>query len=54
MIRRPTDSLDVVSGAWVGEAELLVFRGYGPDDEQQIAILDADVHRYLIESEGPA
>lgn len=39
---------------WVGELELLAFRGSGPDSDQQIAIVSADVRRYVIASEGPA
>lgn len=39
---------------WESEIDLLAFRGDGPDDAQQIAILDADVRRYEISSEGPA
>lgn len=39
---------------WTGESELLAFRGSGPDGDQQIAIVAADVRRYIIESEAPA
>lgn len=31
---------------WTSEAQLHAFRGSGPDDGQQAAILDADVREY--------
>jgi quinol monooxygenase YgiN len=37
---------------WEGEEQLLAFRGSGPDDGQQAAILDADVKRYAISAIG--
>jgi quinol monooxygenase YgiN len=37
---------------WEGEERLLAFRGSGPDDGQQAAILDADVKRYTISAIG--
>lgn len=37
---------------WEGEDELLAFRGSGPTDAQQAAIVDADVKRYGISSVG--
>ena len=39
---------------WEGEQELLAFRGSGPSDGQQAAILDADVKRYGVSSIGEA
>ncbi len=39
---------------WESEANLLAFRGSGPSDAQQTAILDADVKRYEISSVGEA
>jgi quinol monooxygenase YgiN len=39
---------------WESEADLLAFRGSGPSDAQQTAILDADVKRYEISSVGEA
>ncbi|WP_406075296.1 putative quinol monooxygenase [Micromonospora sp. NBC_01638] len=33
---------------WESAEQLAAFRGSGPDDVQTAAILDADVHRYLI------
>lgn len=33
---------------WESEEALLAFRGSGPSGEQQEAVLDADVHRYVI------
>ncbi len=39
---------------WDSETELLAFRGDGPDDDQQVAVLDAEVQRYLIADVGPA
>lgn len=33
---------------WQNEEQLLAFRGSGPNEEQQAAIVDADVKRYLI------
>ena len=51
-----TDSLDparvVVFERWESEQELLAFRGSGPSDDQQTAILDAEVKRYVIFSVG--
>jgi quinol monooxygenase YgiN len=37
---------------WEDEEQLLAFRGSGPSDSQQAAILDADVKRYGISSVG--
>lgn len=37
---------------WADEAQLLTFRGSGPSDGQQAAIVEADVRRYEIESVG--
>lgn len=49
-----TDTLDpariVVYERWESEQDLLAFRGTGPSDDQQTAILDADVKRYVISS----
>ena len=39
---------------WEDEATLMAFRGSGPSDDQQTAILDADVRRYEISSVGDA
>lgn len=39
---------------WENESDLLGFRGSGPDQDQQVAIVGADVRRYEISSEGPA
>jgi quinol monooxygenase YgiN len=39
---------------WDDEAHLLAFRGSGPSDGQQAAIVDADVKRYVIASAGDA
>lgn len=39
---------------WEDEATLLAFRGSGPDDDQQTAILDGAVRRYEIASVGDA
>lgn len=39
---------------WESEIDLLAFRGDGPDDDQQIAILAADVRRYDVVAEGSA
>ncbi|MFI6064662.1 putative quinol monooxygenase [Micromonospora sp. NPDC051227] len=33
---------------WESAEQLAAFRGSGPDDAQEVAILDADVQRYLI------
>ncbi|MGC4749036.1 putative quinol monooxygenase [Micromonospora sp. DT201] len=33
---------------WESPEQLAAFRGSGPSDVQSTAILDADVHRYLI------
>ncbi|ANY06320.1 putative quinol monooxygenase [Pseudonocardia sp. HH130630-07] len=38
---------------WASEAELLAFRGSGPDAETAARILDADVARYTISEVGP-
>ncbi|WP_436794642.1 putative quinol monooxygenase [Actinospongicola halichondriae] len=35
---------------WESEEQLLAFRGSGPSDDQQTAIIDAAVHRYIIAS----
>ncbi|MFI6233518.1 putative quinol monooxygenase [Micromonospora sp. NPDC050784] len=35
---------------WESAEQLAAFRGSGPDDAQEAAILDADVRRYLIAS----
>jgi len=37
---------------WEHEEEMLDFRGAGPTDDQQAAILDADVKRYEISAVG--
>lgn len=37
---------------WDTEEHLLAFRGSGPSDDQQAAVLDADVKRYVIASVG--
>ena len=37
---------------WEDEETLLAFRGSGPSDDQQAAIVDADVKRYSISSVG--
>ena len=39
---------------WDNIEDLLAFRGSGPSDAQQTAILDADVKRYEISSVGDA
>ena len=39
---------------WDNEIDLLAFRGEGPDEDQQVAMLDASVRRYEVSSEGPA
>jgi quinol monooxygenase YgiN len=39
---------------WDNTEDLLAFRGSGPSDDQQTAILDADVKRYEISSVGDA
>lgn len=39
---------------WDSATELLAFRDAGPSDDQQVAVLDADVQRYEIASVGPA
>lgn len=33
---------------WESDQQLLAFRGYGPDADQQEQILGADVHKYRI------
>jgi quinol monooxygenase YgiN len=37
---------------WEDEAQLLAFRGSGPSDGQEAAILDAEVRRYGVDSIG--
>jgi quinol monooxygenase YgiN len=37
---------------WDTEAQMLAFRGGGPSDDQQTAIVDADVKRFDISSVG--
>jgi quinol monooxygenase YgiN len=44
----------IIYERWESEHELLAFRGSGPSDDQQAAILDADVKRYSISSVGDA
>jgi quinol monooxygenase YgiN len=44
----------VVYERWENEQTLLAFRGSGPSDDQQAAIVDADVRRYEISSVGDA
>lgn len=44
----------VIYERWESEQKLLAFRGSGPSDDQQAAILDADVKRYMISSVGAA
>ncbi|HEY3673539.1 MAG TPA: antibiotic biosynthesis monooxygenase family protein [Acidimicrobiia bacterium] len=39
---------------WENEERMLDFRGSGPTDSQQAAIVDADVKRYDISSVGDA
>ncbi len=39
---------------WDSEAELLAFRGSGPDDSLTSVIVKASVYRYEISSSGPA
>ncbi len=39
---------------WDSEIELLAFRGDGSNDDQLVAVLDADVQRYEIAAVGPA
>jgi quinol monooxygenase YgiN len=39
---------------WEDEAQLLAFRGSGPSDDQQAAIVSADVQRYEVASVGEA
>ena len=39
---------------WEDEAPMLAFRGAGPSGDQQAAIRDADVRRYVIASVGEA
>ena len=43
----------VVYERWQDEATLLAFRGSGPSDDQQGAILGADVQRYEVAAVGP-
>ncbi|MEV4712590.1 antibiotic biosynthesis monooxygenase family protein [Micromonospora sp. NPDC049374] len=33
---------------WESEEQLLDFRGSGPEPEQQVAIVEAEVHKFLI------
>ena len=44
----------VIFERWESEEELMTFRGSGPSDDQQLAILDADVKRYTISAVGDA
>ena len=44
----------VIYERWEGEQSLLAFRGSGPSDDQQAAIVDAEVKRYTISSVGDA
>jgi hypothetical protein len=37
---------------WENEEQLLAFRGSGPGEGQQAAVVDADVKRYVISSVG--
>ena len=37
---------------WGSEEQLLAFRGFGPSDDQQAAIVAADVKRYGVSSVG--
>lgn len=50
------DSLDTsmvrIYERWEDEDSLLAFRGSGPSDDQQAAILAADVKRYGVSSVG--
>jgi quinol monooxygenase YgiN len=39
---------------WEGEAQLLAFRGSGPSEGQQAAIIEAEVRRYGVASVGEA
>jgi quinol monooxygenase YgiN len=39
---------------WEGEEQLLAFRGSGPSESQQTAIVDAEVRRYVVDSVGEA
>ena len=39
---------------WESEEALLAFRGSGPDNAMQSAIVRAEVFRYVIEGSGPA
>ena len=39
---------------WEDDAALMTFRGSGPSDDQQSAIVDADVRRYEISTVGDA
>ena len=51
-----TDSLDparvVIYERWESEQELLTFRGSGPSDSEQSAVLNADVKRYEVSYVG--
>jgi len=44
----------VIYERWESEQKLIAFRGSGPGDDQQAAILDADVKRYEIAAVGDA
>jgi|SRR5438270_13813579 len=44
----------VIYERWESEQRLIAFRGSGPGDDQQAAILDADVKRYEIAAVGDA
>jgi quinol monooxygenase YgiN len=52
------DSVDAgridVYERWASEAELLAFRGSGPDSGTAARILDADVRRYTVSGVGEA
>ncbi|MEV0805288.1 antibiotic biosynthesis monooxygenase family protein [Micromonospora sp. NPDC050200] len=37
---------------WESDEQLLAFRGSGPSEEQTVAILGAEVHRYRISGVG--
>jgi quinol monooxygenase YgiN len=37
---------------WENEEQLLIFRGSGPSDDQQAAVVAADVRRYGVSSVG--
>ncbi|MGJ9412484.1 putative quinol monooxygenase [Aeromicrobium sp. CF4.19] len=48
------DATVTVYERWQDEASLLAFRGAGPDDDQQVAVLGADVRRFEVSDVGPA